>query len=359
MGRKQFSAMVILTATIALPFPAWADVQAGLNAWALSDHATAIHEWQGPASAGDPDAQFLLAEAYKQGLGVEQDLTKAEELYEKAAAQGHIEASDLYGLLLFDRGQRVRAMPYVRAAAERGEPRAQYLLGLAHFNGDLAVKDWVRAYALVSLARQFGLARAGPALAEMDKYIPLEQRQQAVALASDLASQAQANHARQLAATDLGTTRQPGTGVTAPTLPSAKSAAAAASHVATSSGPQSAGADYARPVQAPPPKVATRQPPMAAPRSATANVPTRAAPARALPSGPWRVQLGAFGVAANADAMWKKLRARPELAGHPRINAAAGKVFKLQAGGFATQASAQTACSRLAAAGVSCLAVRN
>ena len=72
--------------------------------------------------------------------------------------------------------------------------------------------------------------------------------------------------------------------------------------------------------------------------------------------GTWRIQLGAFGVAANADAQWAKLRARPELAGHPRLNVKAGAVTKLQAGGY-SQAGAQAACARLKAAGIDCAAV--
>ena len=57
--------------------------------------------------------------------------------------------------------------------------------------------------------------------------------------------------------------------------------------------------------------------------------------------------------------MWNRVKARPELAGRSKLLIPAGKVAKLQAGGFASQADAQTACSRLTAAGFSCLAVRN
>ncbi len=344
MGGRVFCAMFNLAAAIALSAPAAvradaqsdlnASVQAGLSAWALGDYSGATRQWQGPAAAGDADAQFLMAEAYKQGRGVTQDLAKAEALYGKAASQGHKQASDVYGLLLFDRGQRTQAMPYVRAAAERGEPRAQYLLGLAHFNGDLAAKDWVRAYALVSLAQQAGLPRATPALAQMDKYIPLAQRQQAAALSVGLASRADATLARQLAAAELR---------------NAVPAAIPASPSPRGDSPHTAGADYARPAVtlADPPEPVPR--PLARPATAARS---------AAASGVWRIQLGAFGVAANADALWSKLRARPELAGHPRINAAAGGVIKLQAGGFASQDAARAACARLASAGVSCLAVR-
>jgi len=40
-------------------------------------------------------------------------------------------------LMLFQDGRREEALPYVQAASTRGDPRAQYLLGVAHFNGDL------------------------------------------------------------------------------------------------------------------------------------------------------------------------------------------------------------------------------
>jgi uncharacterized protein len=347
MGQKVLLAAVLAGAAAALATPAWADVQDGLNAWARNDYPAAIREWQGPATRGDADAQFLLAEAYKQGRGVNQDLVRAEELYGKAAAQGHMQASDVYGLLLFDRGLRVQAMPYVRAAAERGDPRAQYLLGLAHFNGDLAEKDWVRAYALVSLAQQGGLERAKTALAKMDQYIELGQRQQAAALSVQLASQADANLARQLAASNLGSSAP---AARTPAVAKATTTSAiVTSHSAES--PRSAGADYARP------SVTAAAPTLPAPRPVALPGPAPTTPAPALATGPWRIQLGAFGVAANADALWNRLRVRPELAGHPRINAAAGKIIKLQAGGFASQDAARMACSRLADAGVSCLAV--
>jgi hypothetical protein len=69
------------------------------------------------------------------------------------------------------------------------------------------------------------------------------------------------------------------------------------------------------------------------------------------------VQLGAFGVASNADAMWNRVKNLPEVSGHPRINAKAGAVTKLLAGGYSMDA-AQSACRKLAASGISCLATK-
>lgn len=133
--------------------PALADVKAGVDAWSAGNYAAAVEEWKPLAVAGDPDAQFNLAQAYKLGRGVPEDLAKAEELYGKAADKGHVQAGDIYGLLLFQRGEHAKAMPYIEASAARGEPRAQYIHGLALFNGDNVARDWPRAYALVSLAQ--------------------------------------------------------------------------------------------------------------------------------------------------------------------------------------------------------------
>lgn len=369
-------------AALALASPLLADVKAGVDAWSRGDFAAAVREWQAPADRGDADAQFNLAQAFKLGRGVKQDLIKAEALFGKAAAQGHIQASDNYGLLLFQRGQRAQAQPYIRAAADRGDPRAQYLLGVSHFNGDNVPKDWVRAYALVSLAQQAGLEQAKPALAQMDQYIPMEQRQQATVLSAELAQEAEATRARQLAAVDLGstvpassappahairTTTRPPAGIAtpapslAPTIASAENAVAQARRVVGSDTPRTAGADYARPASpASPPAAAPRPAPAvtAAPPSPRPAAPVAAA-APAQTGGNWRVQLGAFGVPANADALWNRVKSRPELAGHPRMNVRAGAVVKLQAGGYRSQQAAQTACSRLAAAGIGCLAVAN
>lgn len=314
---------------------ALADTKAGVDAWSRGDYSTAVREWEAEAARGDADALFNLGQAYKLGRGVKQDLARAEQLYAEAAAKGHLQASDNQALLLFQRGERERAMPMLEAAAARGDARAQYLVGLAHFNGDLAAKDWVRAYALVSLAQQQGLAQAAPAMAQMDQYIPLDQRQQGVALAAELQDRVARNRASQLAAQDLGTA-DPSPG----------------------SSPATAGADYARPaVVATRPAMPVASTAPAAPKPATIAVPASAK--KAAPAGPWRVQLGAFAVAANADALWARVKGRAELAGHPRGDLRAGKTVRLTATGFATQAAAQAACARLTAGGFACLAFRD
>ena len=153
--------------------PALADVKSGVDAWGRGDYAAAVREWEGPASLGDPDAMFNLGQAYRLGRGVGVDMARAEALYARAAAAGHLQAADTYGLMLFQDGRHEAALPYVREAARRGDPRSQYLLGIAHFNGDLVERDWTRAYALLTLANSAGLPQAAPAIAEMDLHIHL------------------------------------------------------------------------------------------------------------------------------------------------------------------------------------------
>ena len=79
----------------------------------------------------------------------------------------------------------IRPSFIVRSAA-RGEPRAQYVLGTAHFNGDLATRDWPRAYALTKRASDAGLSIASARLVQLDNLIPLDQRQRGLAMIPDM-----------------------------------------------------------------------------------------------------------------------------------------------------------------------------
>ena len=365
--------MVAGLAVALVAAPALADVKAGVEAWTRGDYAAAIQQWRGPAASGDADAQFNLAQAYKLGKGVPADLKAAEELYAKAARSGHLQAADNYGLLLFQTGRREEAMAWIMPSAERGEPRAQYVLGTAHYNGDLVVRDRIRAYALMSRAALGGLDQAKESLAAMDAALPLAERQQAVALAAQLDTHAQALRGAQFAAADLGSKAAPQKRV----VGAAKAGAAKpASPPAQTPPPQlrpepvTAGADFANPVTirpapapqpAPPPaKVVARPAQVFAPPAARppAAPPVAAPSAAAKPAatGAWRVQLGAFAVAGNAEAQWGKLKGRAALAGLSRFLVPAGAVTRLQAGPFASKAAADAACAALA--GQACIPVK-
>jgi hypothetical protein len=360
--------------------PALADVKAGVDAWGAGDFTRAVAEWKGPAAKGDADALFNLAQAYRLGRGVPEDLKQAETLYARAAAKGHIKAADNYGLLLFQDGRREQAMPYVTAAAERGDPRAQYLLGIAHFNGDLLPKDWVRAYAFLTLANGAGLPQAAPAIQQMDEFVPLAQRQQAQSLAAQMRASADATRSSQMAAADLGdgvgavteapvrvaavtpstlaATRvpQPVASVAVPpsSVAAAEAAVAEAMRATGTESPAAAGADFARPGQV------ASSPARPAHDVAQVQVARADPPVRPLTpaGGPWKLQLGAFSVAGSADRLWSQLAGKPVLAGKTKQTAAAGRLTRLIASGWPSEAAAQSACASLKASGLSCLVTR-
>lgn len=353
--------------------PALADVKAGVDAWSRGEHAVAVKEWLGPAAKGDPDAQFNMGQAFKLGKGVPQDTARAEAWFRKAAEQGHIKAADTLGLLLFQDGRKTDALPFLQASAERGEPRAQYILGIAHFNGDIVGKDWVRAYALMSRASSSGLEQATRSLFTMDGIVPLEQRQLAMSLSAELEQKAQENRSRQFAAADLGVSPAPTAPLRSFPVGTALERADLPPSTPAQGGPVTAGADFANPVPMPSPKRIAVAPALATKPAAVAAKPVAilakpatpkstapkpaSAPAPAA-KGNWRLQLGAFGVKANADGLWTKVRGRPELAGHGRIDLASGSVTRLLAGGFGSQTEADKACAALKSGGFTCLVVK-
>lgn len=162
-------------------------VKVGVDAWERGDFPAAVRTWQPLADAGDADAQFNLAQAYKLGRGVPADLTRAEEYYRRAALQGHQKAEEMYGLALHQRDRFADAVSWLDRAAGRGEPRAQFVLGTMYFNGEGVAKDWVRAYALVLRAGDAGLPQAATTLDQMDLYLSVQERQRALKLADTLA----------------------------------------------------------------------------------------------------------------------------------------------------------------------------
>jgi cell division septation protein DedD len=361
--------------------PVLADVKAGVEAWSRGDYSAAVGEWQSLADAGDPDAMFNLAQAYRLGRGVAANLPRAEALYAKAAAAGHPQAADTYGLMLFQDGRREAALPYLQDAARRGDPRSQYLLGIAHFNGDLVPRDWVRAYALVSLANSDGLPQAAQALVQMDQHIPLAQRQQGAGLAQQLKREAEATRAREFAAAELGAApaaapvqaprtvavaapRPSATTAVSPSVAAARAAVAEAARASGTESPSMAGASFARPAAVSRPAAVASSSPTTRPTQVARAEPAPARPSApatrsaAAGAGPWRVQLGAFSVAGNAQRLWERLSARSELAGKERLMVPAGSVTKLQAGGYASRAAADAACRSLQRVGHACLVTR-
>jgi TPR repeat protein len=319
--------------------PAVADVKAGVDAWGRGEYEAAINQWRDPAIKGDADAQFNMGQAYKMGRGVKTDLNVALDWYRKSAAQGHLQAADSYGHLLHYQGKIPESLPYLQTSSDRGDPRAQYLLATELFNGVHIAKDWVRAYALMTRASSAGMAPASRSLAQMDQYIPLEQRQAATVLAGELEQRASRARAAQVAGFPINTTPPP---------KSAKPIAVPPSNIAPgfpSDIPVSGSAV---------PKPAPVKPAAVKPASGKQPAPIKVA----TTDGAWRIQLGAFGEEANATKLWSSLEGRiAGLASLQPYLKATGNVTRLQAGPFASKASAEAMCAKVKATGQACLAV--
>ncbi len=387
--RTAISLALPLVVASMLAAPAHADVKEGVDAWQAGNYQAAVAEWRPLAIAGDADAQFNLGQAYKLGRGVPTDLGQAEVWYRRAAKQGHLQAEDNLGLVLFTANRREEAMPYITRSAERGEPRAQYVLGTALFNGDLAPQDLPRAYALTKRASDAGLGIASARLAQLDSLIPLDQRQRGLAMLPEIEKDEQrarlaavnaaappapkpapASPVRtaSLPASAPGTSYtpppvvatpaptptarpvpQPIRSVDLPPSPAADAAAVAAAEAtaeaaaAAASASTEPGTTYTAPPESgslPAVKSAKPAPPPAPAKPAPkpfnddpVAVVETPAPVR-VHSGaasPWRAQLGAFGVEANARNLWNQLEKKnPAFAARQPYLVKSGKLTRLQ-----------------------------
>ncbi|MCF8706428.1 SPOR domain-containing protein [Rhizorhapis sp. SPR117] len=346
------------------------DVKAGVEAWERGDYPAAIKLWRPAATAGDADAQFNLGQAYKLGWGVPMDMPVATEWFRKAAVQGHIRAEDNYGLLLFRAEKRAEAMPYIEKSSARGEPRAQYILGTALFNGENVAKDWPRAYAMMTRAVASGLPQATNSLALMDQYIPLDQRQAGTRLAAELEAKERSNM--------LAATQMPPVPATPPASPTGsgkptpiKPTELPPSTVASPAPVQQA---MAEPVPAPPapakPKSEKAAPEKAEPAKPAPVAPVVSSPstppvvaaepkvaAMASPrSGDWRIQLGAFSEEAKARTLWTNLLTRVTgLDAYQPYLVKQNALTRLQAGPFVKQADALKVCETVRSAKADCI----
>jgi uncharacterized protein len=337
--------------------PLLADAKKGVDAWTRGEYEKAVKEWRDPALKGDPDAQFNMGQAYKLGRGVKQDLDVAADWYLRASRQGHLQSSDAYGQLMHYRGMVAEALPYLQASADRGEPGSQYYLATELFNGTNIQKDWVKAYAYMTRASSAGLAPASRGLAQMDQYIPLDQRQQGVALAGEIERKSGAARNAQIAGWDINTK---------PVKPIAKPVAVPPSRPVPQPAPQTA----PRPARVEPGFPGNIPPmpgekPVYRPAPAPAPIKVATAPAPVVTNGNWRIQLGAFGNNANAEKLWNSLEAKVgDLASlTPYLSEAVtdkgSTITRLQAGPFATRASAEAMCGKVKATGQACLVTTN
>ncbi|MEO9131291.1 MAG: SPOR domain-containing protein [Sphingomonas sp.] len=319
--------------------PALADVKAGVDAWSRGEYRKAVDEWRPAAIAGDADAQFNLGQAYKLGRGVPVDMAMAESWYRKAALQGQIEAEANYGLILFQNGKREAALPWLNKSVARGEPRAQLVLGTMLYNGDGIMRDWPRAYALIVRSAASGSPRASEVQAQMDQYIPVDDRQKGLILARQYEAEVQrpqlppeiAGQGSQgsMRGTDLPPSSYDQNGGTQPAV------------------------DALKPER--PRPVVVAGPVRSEPVAATAGAPVRASrPA----TGRWRIQFGAFRDEGNARALWAKLHSQVSaLSGLEPYFLRSGTLTKLQAGPLESSAESGRVCASVKPTGTPCVPV--
>ncbi|HEX6740486.1 MAG TPA: tetratricopeptide repeat protein, partial [Sphingomicrobium sp.] len=162
-------------------------MKAGIDAWQKADYSAAVTIWRPLAEQGDADAQFNLGQAYRLGRGVPIDLGAAQIWFERAAGKGHLDAQTTLGLLLFQNGNHTGALRWLKAASDKGEPRAMLVYGTALFNGDSVPQDPVLGYAYISRAAAQGLDAAKDTLAQLDRILPLDDRKKGTTLALAMA----------------------------------------------------------------------------------------------------------------------------------------------------------------------------
>jgi TPR repeat protein len=122
---------------------ALADTERGMRAYHQGDYETALREFSGPATLGDPMAQFNLGVMYHEGFGVLQNLDEARRWYRKAA--------------------------------EKGLGIAQVNLGAMCVVGAGGEKDYVEAYMWFSLASAGGNEKAKEAKSLLKARMPAEE----------------------------------------------------------------------------------------------------------------------------------------------------------------------------------------
>ena len=92
MKRTWLSLSVVVGLVFVLAPPAWADFQAGVDAYNGGDYDTALKEFRPLAERGKAVAQWSLGIMYERGRSVPQDYVQAYRWYTLAAAKGLKEA---------------------------------------------------------------------------------------------------------------------------------------------------------------------------------------------------------------------------------------------------------------------------
>jgi cell division septation protein DedD len=325
-------------------------VQSGIEAWQHSDYDTAVKIWRPLAEQGDPDAQFNLAQAYRLGRGVSTNLAAAQIWLERAAVQGHVDAQTTLGLLLFQSGDRSSAVKWLKAAADKDDPRALLVYGTALFNGDTVTQNAALGYSYVARAAAQGLAPAKATLAQMNQVMSAKDRTKALALIAEQKVAPKASGATEKTSkivAEKPEIKPTSTKVAAAEKAKTKKVAEKAEPAKTTPEAQSAAKPH--PEKTPVKSIAEKASPV--------KKPTVSAPASVKAGGSWRIQLGAFSQRSSAEGLFRKLSGSAPVSGRSAFYSANGAMTRLQIGPFASKSGADEACRSLSSRGQPCFPV--
>jgi uncharacterized protein len=150
---------------------AFADVPAGLAALDQGDAQTAAAEFQASYEAGDGDGAFYLGRLFELGVGTDNDLTRAANLYAAGAERGSVQAMNRLGLMYLDGKTLLRDYAAAEAqfckAADLGDQNGQLNCALMLKDGKGGDQDPTRAAELLGLAADQGNIAARNLLAQM------------------------------------------------------------------------------------------------------------------------------------------------------------------------------------------------
>ncbi|MGC2196093.1 MAG: SEL1-like repeat protein [Terriglobales bacterium] len=183
--------MISSLAAAILLLGSWLGQAAGPKPADLS--ATEISALQKAAEAGDPQAEFGLAQACDYGNGIAQNDQAAFSWYRKSAEQGYAPAQNAVGLM-YRAGRGVesskeQAVEWYRKAAKQKNAKAMFNLGTAYYNGDgVAIND-ISAFAWFVLAEHYGSEPAHDAVTRTAGSLQRWQASSAYELVGDMYEQ--------------------------------------------------------------------------------------------------------------------------------------------------------------------------
>ncbi len=124
------------------------------------------------AAQGHAEAQHSLGFMHHHGLGVRKNFKLADEYYRMAAEQGHFKAQANLGVLhYFGEGGRepdyAKARRWWESAANSGQPNAQYNMGLLYLNGHGVEQSDSMAMQWYTKAAEQGMELAPQAIANV------------------------------------------------------------------------------------------------------------------------------------------------------------------------------------------------